>query len=85
LNVSLILRPFVPADEATALAARAEFEDGEFEFLPFDFDPRMPWSEWIALMERNRKGIDVPEGRVRAAFLAADVDGSTRWSYVDQI
>lgn len=73
--MSLILRPFVPADEATALAARAEFEDTEFEFLPFDYDERMTWSGWIALMERIRQGVDVPKGRVRAAFLAADVDG----------
>jgi len=69
--VSLILRPFVPADEATALAARAEFEDTEFEFLPFDYDERMTWLDWIALVERIRQGVDVPEGRV----LAADVDG----------
>ena len=69
--MSLILRPFVPADEATALAARAEFEDTEFEFLPFDYDERMTWLDWIALVERIRQGVDVPEGRV----LAADVDG----------
>jgi predicted acetyltransferase len=74
--MSLILRPFVPADEATALAARAEFEDGEFEFLPFDYDERMSWSDWIDLVERIRQGVDVPEGRVRAAFLAADADGA---------
>ena len=73
--MSLILRPFVAADEATALAARAEFEDEDFHFLTSDFDPRAPWAEWIAFMERNRQGIDVPEGGVRAAFLAAVVEG----------
>jgi len=35
----------------------------------------MPWAEWTALMERHRHGIDLPENRVRGAFLAADVDG----------
>jgi predicted acetyltransferase len=35
----------------------------------------MPWAEWTALMERHRQGIDLPEYRVRGAFLAADVDG----------
>ena len=71
----LTLRPFGLADEAPALAARAEFEGTGFNFLPFDFDPRMPWAEWIALMERYRQGIDLPENRTRSAFLAADVDG----------
>jgi predicted acetyltransferase len=35
----------------------------------------MPWVQWTALMERHRQGIDLPENRVRGAFLAADVDG----------
>jgi predicted acetyltransferase len=35
----------------------------------------MPWAEWTALMKRHRQGIDLPEYRVRGAFLAADVDG----------
>jgi len=73
--MSLILRPFGLADEDAALAARAAFKDGEFDFLPFDFDARMPWSEWVALMESYRHGIDLPENRTRTAFLAADVDG----------
>jgi predicted acetyltransferase len=71
----LILRPFGPEDEAPALAARAEFEGTGFDFLPFDYDPRMPWSEWIDLMDSYRQGVDLPENRTRAAFLAADVDG----------
>lgn len=71
----LILRPFGPADEAAALAAHAEFEGSGFDFLAFDFDQSLPWEEWTALMESQRRGIDLPENRVRGAFLAADVDG----------
>jgi predicted acetyltransferase len=71
----LILRSFGPADEAPALAARAEFKGTGFDFLPFDFDPRMAWAEWIDLMERYRRGVGLPENRTRSAFLAADVDG----------
>ena len=71
----LILRPFGPADEAPALAAATEFNGTGFDFLTVDFDPRMPWEQWTALMERYRRGIDLPEHRVRGAFLAADVDG----------
>lgn len=73
--MSLILRPFGPADEAPALAAAAEFHGTGFDFLAFDFDPRMLWEQWTSLMERHRRGIDLPENRVRGAFLAADVDG----------
>jgi predicted acetyltransferase len=71
----LILRPFGLADEAPARAAGAESKDPGQNFLPFDFDSRMPWAEWIGLMERYRQGVDLPEYRVRAAFLAADVAG----------
>ncbi len=71
----LILRPFGPADEGPALAAHAEFRRIGLNFLPMDFDERMPWAQWTDLMERRRRGIDLPENRVRSAFLAADVDG----------
>ena len=73
--MSLILRPFGPADEAPALAAATEFDGTGFDFLGFDFDPRIPWVQWIDQMERYRRGIDLPENRVRGAMLAADVDG----------
>lgn len=71
----LLLRPFGPADEVAARAAWAQFLGTGFDFLPFDFDSRMNWAEWTDLMERYRQGLDLPENRVRAAFLAADVDG----------
>jgi len=73
--VTLILRPFGPADEGAALAARSESQGSEFGFLLLDFDPRGSWSDWTALMERYRQGVGLPENRVRGAFLAADVDG----------
>ena len=73
--MALTLRPFGPVDEATALAAAAEFHGTGFDFLGFDFDPRMPWEQWTDLMERYRRGIGLPENRVRGAMLAADVDG----------
>jgi predicted acetyltransferase len=73
--MSLMLRAFCPTDELPALAAWAEFQGSGFDFLPFDYEPRIPWADWIALMERYREGIDLPENRVRSAFLAADVEG----------
>lgn len=71
----LILRPFDLADEAHALAAADEFDGTGFDFLGYDFDPRMPWGQWTDLMERRRHGIDLPANRVRGAMLAADVEG----------
>ena len=73
--MTLILRPFQRSDETAALGARAEFQGSGFDFLTFDFDPAMPWVEWIDLMERYRRGVDLPSGRVRGAILAGDVDG----------
>lgn len=71
----LILRPFGPDDEVPALAAHAEFRRTGLNFLPMDFDERIPWAQWTDLMQRYRRGIDLPGDRVRSAFLAADVDG----------
>ena len=71
----LILRPFSPDDEVPARTAHGEFQRTGLNFLPIDFDERIPWEKWTELMERHRMGIDLPENRVRSAFLAAEVDG----------
>lgn len=73
--MSLILRAFISTDEAAALAAQEESEGSGFGFLLFDYEPSIPWADWLARMERYRRGIELPEGRVRSAFLAADVGG----------
>jgi predicted acetyltransferase len=70
----LVLRPFEAGDEAAALAAHAAFMAEDFTFLLGHTDG-MSWLEWILETERIRAGIDIPPERVRAAFLAAVVDG----------
>jgi predicted acetyltransferase len=35
----------------------------------------MSWQDWLAHIERTRVGSDLPQNRVRADFLAAEVDG----------
>jgi predicted acetyltransferase len=35
----------------------------------------MQWPDWILETRRIQAGVDIPSDRVRAAFLAADVDG----------
>jgi predicted acetyltransferase len=62
-------------DEVAAVAARSEFDGSGFDFLPFGYSSNMDWEKWVDLMERNRRGVDLPAGFVRSAFLAADVDG----------
>jgi len=73
--MSLRLRPFGLGDEQEALAAhRALHEDG-FTFL-LGYTAGMAWPDWILDVERTRTGVDIPPDRVRAAFLAAEVDGA---------
>lgn len=68
----LVLRPPGPHDEADAVRAQAEF-DG-FEFL-LGWAPELPWSEYLATLERERTGDDLPADRVPATFLLASLDG----------
>jgi predicted acetyltransferase len=70
----LLLRPFELGDEQAAVAAHRAFEADEFIFL-LGYTEGMPWLDWILDVERTRAGEDVPPDRVRAAFLAAEVDG----------
>jgi predicted acetyltransferase len=72
--LALVLRPFAARDEAAALAAHEAFVADDFTFL-LGYTEGTSWSEWTAGLERTRAGVDIPPGRVRAAFLAADVDG----------
>lgn len=73
--MSLLLRPFRPEDETVAVAAHRAFGAENFTFL-LDYNDDMWWLEWIQETERIRAGTDIPSDRVRAAFLAAEVDGS---------
>lgn len=72
--MTLVLRPFAPADESIALAGHDALKADDFTFL-LGYMVGMPWIEWLESVDRYRAGIDLPPGMVRAAFLAADVDG----------
>ena len=69
----LILRPPTLADEAAVRALNEVFvsEDFEFSFI----HEGESWADYVARVEREAEGRDLPEGRVRAAFLLAEVDG----------
>lgn len=70
-----MLRPFGPADERAALAAHGELAAEGFPFL-LSYAPGMAWVDWLAVVERNLAGVDLPPDTVRSMFLAADVDGA---------
>jgi predicted acetyltransferase len=73
--VELRLVPFAPEDEVEARdAARTMEVDGHPGFLLFD-DPNRPWDQYLDELERCRRGVDMPRGRVRSALLKATVDG----------
>lgn len=66
---ALRLRPLRVQDEAAAGAAHEDLSIDYSFFL--DRDPIEPWSDYVDRMERWRRGIDLPDDRVRAAFLVA--------------
>jgi predicted acetyltransferase len=70
----LRLRPLRIEDESEARAAHAELREDDFWFL-LDWS-QQPWSDYLALLERERGGPDLPADRVPATFLVAEVDGA---------
>ena len=72
--MSVLLRSFGIDDEEAAVTAHRGFVPVEFPFL-LGYSDGMPWREWMQDTERIRSGVDLPENMVRAAFLAAEVDG----------
>jgi predicted acetyltransferase len=69
----LTLRPPGPGDEDVARAAQATLQAEGFDF-GFLADGEQ-WPEYLARLERDRLGLDLPLGRVPATFRYADVDG----------
>jgi predicted acetyltransferase len=72
--MELRLRPFRIEDESIAIAAHAELREDDFTFL-LHYDEALSWTDYLARCEEQRRGINLPEGIVRGAFLAAEVDG----------
>ena len=69
----LTLRAPAPGDEAVARAAQAALQAEGFNFGFLSAGER--WPEYLARLERDRLGVDLPPGRVPATFLYAEVDG----------
>jgi predicted acetyltransferase len=69
----LLLRPLSVDDERASLSAHRQMLDENFTFL-LGYRDGMPWADYLLQLEQVRVGV-VPEDRVPATFLAADVDG----------
>jgi predicted acetyltransferase len=66
------LRPLQLEDEAAAREAQHEMATEAFTFL-LDWDPAESWAEYLSRLDRRRRGVEVPAGRVPATFLGAYV------------
>lgn len=70
----LRLRALRAEDEAEATAAHAEFAAEGFRFL-LDRDRAEAFTDYLALLERQRRGTDDHPARVRSTFLVAELGG----------
>ncbi|MGW6130069.1 GNAT family N-acetyltransferase [Cellulomonas sp. NPDC055163] len=68
------LRPLLPSDEAEATAAHRELAADGFEFL-LGFRAGDDWAAHLERLAHERAGADLPEGRVPATYLVAEVNG----------
>lgn len=73
-SVDLRLRPLRLGDEAAIRAAHEEMRTDGFEFAPGP-DAFDSWPGYVTHMDAQRRGLDVPIGRVPATFLVAESDG----------
>ncbi|GGK82704.1 GNAT family N-acetyltransferase [Ornithinimicrobium pekingense] len=67
----LVLRPPTTEDEPALRALHEELAPEGFEVVLADGS----WPEVLAQVEREASGVGLPEGRVPADFLVAEVDG----------
>jgi predicted acetyltransferase len=69
-GTELRLRPLRAGDEAAALAAHAALAADGFPFL-LGHDPAVPWDAYLRVLDHERRGVDLPPGRVPCTFLVA--------------
>lgn len=69
--MSLSLRPPTVGDETAMRRMHEQLADERFQFLLADG----PWPHVLAQIEWESRGVGLPEGRVPADFLVAEVDG----------
>jgi len=68
------LRPLGEEDEAGVLAAHQELLADDFQFA-LGYVQGMAWKDYLAQLESERLGRQLPAGRVPATFLVGDAGG----------
>ena len=71
----VVLRPVRVSDENVVLAAQRALLAEGFNFI-VGYRDGMPWSEFVAFLDEQRRGGELPERWVPATFLLAEVDGA---------
>jgi predicted acetyltransferase len=74
VSIGLRLRPLRFDDREAFLAAHDVMAEEKFIF-GFGFEPEMPWSAYLQILEDRRMGINLPADFVPATYLVADVAG----------
>jgi predicted acetyltransferase len=69
----MLLRPMNISDEKQAKQAHEELAPDDFEFL--FVKQGEDWVAYLERVERERLGLDLPEGWVPSTFLVAEVEG----------
>jgi predicted acetyltransferase len=72
--MDLVLRALRVYDEAPVLAAHSAMAAEQFSFL-LGYAAQEPFAEFVARLERQRVGQDVPTGWVASTYLVAEVAG----------
>jgi len=70
----LRLRPVRVEDEPAVRAGQDAMLADDFVFA-LGLEPEMAFADYVAWLELQRRGLEVPADRVPATFLLADVDG----------
>ena len=71
---SLRLRPVRVADALAVLDAHAALAADGF-VVALGYEDGMPFASYVDLLDRHRRGLDLPDGFVPATFLLAEADG----------
>lgn len=68
------VRPFELADEQQALAAQAELQADDFDFL-VGRGAKESWADFVDRLEANRQGVGLPDGWVASGTFGGFIDG----------
>ena len=70
----LVLRELTLGDETAFLEAYQAFQDPNFVFA-LEYDPQISFAEYLAKLDKIKRGIDLPVDRVPASLHFGFVDG----------